>query len=49
MAWADPEKELVYIFLSNRTYPNADKNLLSQNNIREDIQQVIYDAILPEN
>ena len=49
MAWADPDKELVYIFLSNRTYPNADKNLLSQNNIREDIQQVIYDAILPEN
>lgn len=46
MAWADPEKELVYIFLSNRTYPNADKNLLSQNNIRENIQQVIYDAII---
>ncbi len=46
MAWADPEEELVYIFLSNRTYPNADKNLLSQNNIRENIQQVIYDAII---
>ncbi|RAR47374.1 glycoside hydrolase family 3 N-terminal domain-containing protein [Flavobacterium lacus] len=49
MAWADPEQELVYIFLSNRTYPNADKNLLSQKNIREDIQQVIYDAIIHEN
>ena len=49
MAWADPEEELVYIFLSNRTYPNSDKNLLSKNNIREDIQQVIYDAIIHEN
>ncbi len=49
MAWADPEQELIYIFLSNRTYPNADKNLLSQNNIREDIQQVIYEAIIRGN
>ncbi|UYW02226.1 serine hydrolase [Flavobacterium agricola] len=45
MTWADPDKELVYVFLSNRTYPNANTNLLSKNNIREDIQRVIYDAI----
>jgi CubicO group peptidase (beta-lactamase class C family) len=49
MAWADPEQELVYIFLSNRTFPNSEKNTLSQQNIREDIQQVIYDAIIHEN
>ena len=45
MTWADPDKELVYVFLSNRTYPDANKNLLSKYNIREDIQQIIYDAI----
>lgn len=45
MTWADPEKELVYVFISNRTYPDANKNALSQNNIREKIQQIIYDAI----
>ena len=45
MAWADPEKEIVYIFLSNRTFPNANENKLSKANIRESIQQVIYDAI----
>jgi len=45
MAWADPEKNLIYVFLSNRTYPNADDNKLSKANTREDIQQVIYDAI----
>ncbi|MFD2890614.1 glycoside hydrolase family 3 N-terminal domain-containing protein [Flavobacterium chuncheonense] len=46
MAWADPEKELVYVFLSNRTYPEAGTNILSRENIREKIQEVIYDALL---
>lgn len=45
IAWADPDKELIYIFLSNRTYPDATENKLSKNNIREDIQKVIYQAI----
>ncbi len=45
IAWADPEYDLVYVFLSNRTYPSADDNKLSKANVREDIQQVIYDAI----
>lgn len=46
MAWADPEHEIVYVFLSNRTFPKGDVNHLSKGNIREQIQQVIYDAIL---
>lgn len=45
MAWADPDKEIVYVFLSNRTYPNESINKLSKENIREDIQSVIYEAI----
>ena len=45
MTWADPETEIVYVFLSNRTYPDGSINLLSKNNIREDIQKVIYEAI----
>ena len=46
MAWADPEQEIVYIFLSNRTFPDSNApNNLSKNNVRERIQQVIYDAI----
>jgi beta-N-acetylhexosaminidase len=44
MAWADPDKELVYVFLSNRTYPEASSNLLSKENIRENIQKIIYEA-----
>lgn len=46
MAWADPETEIVYVFLSNRTFPNDTKNTLSKAKIREDIQKVIYDAIV---
>ncbi len=44
-AWADPEEEIVYIFLANRTYPHAGKNLLLKENIRTEIQRLIYEAI----
>lgn len=42
--WADPANELVYIFLSNRTYPNYPNrpNLLSLHNYRSKIQNAIY-------
>ena len=43
--WADPEKNLVYVFLSNRTYPSARNNLLISTELRTRIQQVIYDAL----
>lgn len=47
MAWADPETEVVYVFLSNRTYPDSNAaNTLSKENIREDIQKVIQEALL---
>jgi CubicO group peptidase (beta-lactamase class C family) len=44
-AWADPEEEIVYVFLSNRTYPSADNRLLISSDLRSHIQQAIYDAI----
>jgi CubicO group peptidase (beta-lactamase class C family) len=45
IAWADPEEDLVYIFLSNRVYPDAQVNKLSKMGIRTDIMQAIYDAL----
>lgn len=45
-AWADPEEEIVYVFLANRTYPKAGKNLLLRKNIRTEIQRLIYEAII---
>jgi CubicO group peptidase (beta-lactamase class C family) len=45
MAWADPETEIVYIFLSNGVFSGDAPNKLSLEKIREDIQEIIYDAI----
>ncbi|MCX6180992.1 MAG: serine hydrolase [Bacteroidetes bacterium] len=44
-AWADPDKQIVYIFLSNRTYPDANNTKLTKMNIRTRIQEVIYKSI----
>jgi beta-glucosidase-like glycosyl hydrolase/CubicO group peptidase (beta-lactamase class C family) len=43
--WVDPDKNLIYILLSNRVYPSRTHNQLFQLNIRTRIQDVIYDAI----
>ncbi len=45
MVWADPDNRLIYIFLSNRTYPNEFNTKLSDENIRTKIQSVIYKAL----
>jgi len=45
-AWADPEKEIVIVFLSNRTYPTMENNLLGTQNIRTRMQQLVYEALV---
>ncbi|MGY0392384.1 glycoside hydrolase family 3 N-terminal domain-containing protein [Bizionia sp. KMM 8389] len=45
-AWADPDQEIVYVFLANRTFPKAGTNTLLKENIRTDIQALIYEAII---
>lgn len=45
MAWADPEKQVVYIFLSNRVHPDGENKKLLTLNIRTRIQEEIYKAI----
>ncbi|MGN6647171.1 MAG: glycoside hydrolase family 3 N-terminal domain-containing protein [Cytophaga sp.] len=45
-AWVDPDQELVYIFLSNRVYPDANNTRLIKDGIRTQIQTVIYKSIL---
>ncbi|MGY5352949.1 glycoside hydrolase family 3 N-terminal domain-containing protein [Wenyingzhuangia sp. IMCC45533] len=44
-AWADPETELIYIFLSNRTYPTMDNNDLGKYDVRTKVQAIIQKAI----
>jgi len=45
MVWADPENGLVYVFLSNRVYPDASDNKLAELNIRTNIQEIFYQAL----
>lgn len=43
--WIDPKYKLVYVFLSNRVYPDDVNKSLNTLNIRSRIQDVIYRAI----
>ncbi len=43
--WADPDKELLFILLTNRVHPTRNNNLLSHMGIRGYMLQAVYDAI----
>ncbi len=44
--FADPETEIVYVFLSNRVYPTRNNNKLGKQNIRTIVQGLIQEAII---
>lgn len=44
-AWADPQEDLIFIFLANRTYPSMRNYRLNKLNIRNRIQAAVYDAL----
>ena len=43
--WVDPKYQLIYVFLSNRTFPDDDNKKLNLLQTRITIQQAIYDAL----
>lgn len=43
--WVDPKHNLVYIFLSNRVYPDANNWKIVKKDIRTRIERVIYESI----
>ncbi|MDF1864951.1 MAG: glycoside hydrolase family 3 N-terminal domain-containing protein [Saprospiraceae bacterium] len=45
VVWADPDHELIYIFLSNRTYPSMNNYKLNKMDLRPRIQSAIYNAL----
>lgn len=47
--WADPCNGLVYVFLSNRVYPSAGNQKLSELNIRTNIHQSVYELLTKYN
>lgn len=46
VVWVDPDQQLVFIMLSNRVYPNANNNKLTQLEIRRKIHEAVYRSIL---
>ena len=45
-AWVDPEKELIFIFLSNRVYPSSENNKIIKNKTRKRIHDIVYESII---
>jgi CubicO group peptidase (beta-lactamase class C family) len=43
--WADPDNDLVFIFLSNRIYPDKHNDKLLKLGLRERIQKIIYQSL----
>ncbi len=43
--WVDKDNDLIYIFLSNRTFPSMNNYKLNKLDIRPRIQSAIYDAM----
>ena len=44
-AWADPDENLIYVFLSNRTYPTMRNRKMYDGDFRPRIQSLIYEAL----
>jgi beta-N-acetylhexosaminidase len=47
MVWVDTEKELTFVFLSNRVHPNANNNTLNRTKFRKRIQTLVYESLKP--
>ncbi|WP_116128222.1 glycoside hydrolase family 3 N-terminal domain-containing protein [Lewinella sp. IMCC34183] len=45
--WVDPVEDMVYVFLSNRTFPSAESNKLSKLKTRKRVQAAAYEAMEP--
>ena len=47
VVWCDPDNGLLYVFLSNRVYPDCYPNKLSQSKIRLKAHELIYEGLTP--
>jgi len=47
--WADPKYRLLFVFLSNRVYPDAENAKLIKENIRPRIHDMVYQARVGED
>jgi beta-N-acetylhexosaminidase len=43
--WADPDRQLIFIFLSNRTFPTMNNNKLMTGDYRTRLQSIVYRSV----
>ena len=46
LVWVDPKEEIIFIFLSNRIYPDQNNKKLIEEDIRTKTQSIIYESII---
>lgn len=49
LVWADPDNQLLFIFLANRVYPSRTNRKIYQLNIRPRIHDLVYGLLVEEN
>lgn len=47
--WIDPEYDLVFVFLSNRTYPSAKDKNFNRKHVRREVMDLVYESMLKKN
>ncbi len=47
--YADPDEDLIFIMLANRTYPSMDNYIFAKENYRPKVQSVFYNAIIKKH
>ncbi len=45
LVWADPENDLLFIFLCNRVYPTRNQRMIYELGIRPKVQQLVYQLL----
>ncbi len=43
--WVDPRYDLVFVFLSNRTYPSRKNTVLIHERLRQNLQDLLYESL----
>lgn len=46
IVWADPQYNFIYIFLSNRTFPDAENKEINNYKIRQQVQSLLYHSFI---
>ena len=47
LVWADPESDLLFVFLCNRVYPSRNQRKIYELNVRPTLHEYLYQAISP--